>query len=77
MHAKKTRDRKKHFLEMSEKIIVEMEKEANSLRNYLFSLNLISPEEVEVSRQRVLASKIEIEHLKVSLNPIFVFLMYF
>ncbi len=68
MHAKKTRDRKKQFLEMSEKIITEMEKESTSLRTYLLSLNLITEEEFEQSKQRLLESKLEIEHLKVSVT---------
>ena len=66
MHAKKTRDRKKHFLGMSEKIITEMETEASAMRNYLRSLNLISEEECRQSQQRALECQQEIANLKVS-----------
>lgn len=65
MHAKKTRDRKKLFLEMSEKIIGEMEKEAKQLREYMLSMNLMTEEEFDRYRQRDLISKQEIENLKV------------
>jgi hypothetical protein len=35
MHAKKTRDRKKELLEISENVIIKMEKESFLLREYL------------------------------------------
>lgn len=35
MHAKKTRDRKKELLEISEVVIIKMEKESFLLREYL------------------------------------------
>ncbi len=43
MHAKRTRDRKKHFFELSDKIISEMEAEVKKLRDYLISLNIPIP----------------------------------
>lgn len=45
IHAKKTRDRKKVFLENSEHTIVEMEKDARLLREYLLNKNLITSAE--------------------------------
>lgn len=65
MHAKKTRDRKKQFLEMSENIIAEMEAEAKAMRSYLLSLNLISEEDCALSLRREMESKEEIAKLKV------------
>lgn len=65
MHAKKTRDRKKQFLEMSENIIAEMEAEAKAMRSYLLSLNLISEEYCALSLRREMESKEEIAKLKV------------
>lgn len=35
MHAKKTRDRKKELLEISENVIIKMERESFLLREYL------------------------------------------
>jgi hypothetical protein len=46
MHAKKTRDRKKHFFELSDKIITEMENEVKQLREYLASMNVPIPEDI-------------------------------
>lgn len=64
MHAKKTRDRKKQFLEMSEKVISEMESEAFAMRKYLRSLNLITDEEISQSLLRDSESKMAIEQMK-------------
>lgn len=64
MHAKKTRDRKKQFLEMSEKVISEMEAEAVTMRQYLRSLDLISDVEINMSIERDKQSKITIEQMK-------------
>ncbi len=47
IHAKKTRDKKKLFLESSEKVIENLEKDVQLLRNYMLSCNLISKKEVE------------------------------
>lgn len=68
MHAKKTRDRKKFFLETSEKIINEMEKEAHQLREYLLKLGVISEEECKKLQLRELEAKKELASLKVSSN---------
>jgi hypothetical protein len=52
MHAKKTRERNKNFFELSEKIIVEMTKEANLLRSYLLSISMIDKAFVEKAIER-------------------------
>jgi len=62
MHAKKTRDRKKQFLELSEKIISEMETEAQQLREYMLSMNLMTEEEYVAYRERDIQSKLEIKN---------------
>ena len=67
MHAKRTRDRKKQLLEVSESIIGEMENESHSLREYLVSLKLISVEEAEKSEERACESKKERAALKVTI----------
>lgn len=64
MHAKKTRDRKKQFLEISEKVISEMEAEALAMRHYLRSLNLISEQEMAEYIERDNRSKRAIEQMK-------------
>jgi SOS-response transcriptional repressor LexA len=64
MHAKKTRDRKKQFLEVSEKVISEMEAEALAMRQYLRSLNLISEQEMAEYIERDNRSKRAIEQMK-------------
>ena len=66
MHAKRTRDRKKQLLEVSESMISEMENESHSLREYLVSLKLISVEEAEKSEERANESKKELAALKVN-----------
>ena len=45
MHAKRTRDRKKMFLEASEQIINRMEKESLLLREYLVSIEAMTEAE--------------------------------
>ena len=67
MHAKRTRDRKKQLLEVSESMIGEMENESHALREYLVSLKLISVEEAEKSEERATESKKELAALKVIL----------
>lgn len=49
MHAKRTRDRKKMFFEISEKIIVNMERETKILRDYLVSINVITADQAQES----------------------------
>lgn len=64
MHAKKTRDRKKCFLEASEKFIADMEAEAKILRTYLRSLKVISEEEIVELNERDEQSRKELAILK-------------
>jgi len=64
MHAKRTRDKKKLFLEASEQIIYEMETESRLLREYLVSVKLISVEDSAQSEQRTIQSKKELALLK-------------
>lgn len=64
MHAKRTRDKKKMFLEASEQIISEMENESRVLREYLVSAKLISVEYCAESEQRAMQSKKELALLK-------------
>lgn len=73
MHAKKTRDRKKFFLDMSEKIISEMENESKALREYLRSLNMITEEECSLFHARDLQSQQELAHLKVITPSLMIF----
>ena len=64
MHAKRTRDKKKLFLEASEQVIYEMETESRLLREYLVSVKLISVEDSAQSEQRTIQSKKELAMLK-------------
>lgn len=64
MHAKRTRDRKKYFLEASERIIVDMGAEVVAMRNYLVSINVLSPEDVAKSQERDIASRKQLALLK-------------
>lgn len=64
IHAKKTRDRKRNFLSVSEKIIEELENEEKSLKGYLLSLKLISNEEFEESIQKAYNFHESINQLK-------------
>ena len=64
MHAKRTRDKKKMFLEASEQIISEMENESRLLREYLVSAKLISVEYCAQSEHRAMQSKKELALLK-------------
>lgn len=68
MHAKRTRDRKKQLLELSESMIGNMESESHALREYLVSLKLLSVEEAEKSEERATESKKELAALKVNIN---------
>lgn len=65
MHAKKTRDRKKFYLEMSDKIISEMEAESKSLRQYLREIGMISEEDYQQRTLKDLKAKQEIDNMKV------------
>jgi hypothetical protein len=67
MHAKKTRDRKKFFLEMSDKIISEMETESKALRDYLRTIGVLSEEEYQQRTLIDLKAREEIDNLKVCL----------
>lgn len=65
MHAKKTREKKKNFLESSEKMILEMEKESRILRAYLYKLNLVTDDEMQAAKLRESQSKQQLDNLKV------------
>ena len=65
MHAKRTRDRKKMLVEISEQMITKMENEARCLRDYLVSVKLMSVEESRASEERSVASQKELAQLKV------------
>jgi hypothetical protein len=67
VHAKKTRDRKKQLLEVSEKLVTEMEEEAHLLRDYLFSMQLLTEEDVSKCNLRDQQSQQEIAALKVNI----------
>jgi hypothetical protein len=64
MHAKKTRDRKKKFFELSEKIIVNMENEAKILRYYLLSINVLTAEQVALSEKTDQQFRISLAKIK-------------
>lgn len=51
MHAKKNRDRKKAFFELSEKTILDLELESKMLRNYLVGIQALSQEDASASEQ--------------------------
>lgn len=67
IHAKKTRDRKKQFLETGESIIEEMVTEGKVLREYLISLNMLSPNETFNAAKRQELYRSEMSRLKVIL----------
>jgi hypothetical protein len=69
MHAKRTRDRKKQLVEVSEAMIGQMENESHALREYLVSLKLLSVEEAEKSKERASESQKELAALKVHATP--------
>eukprot|EP01031_Cornospumella_fuschlensis_P017227 gene17227-21063_t len=64
MHAKKTRDRKKFFLEMSGKIIMEMEKESQQLRSYLISTGVLREEDMAKYKDREMQFRREMMELR-------------
>jgi len=57
MHAKRTRDRKKNFLEASEQIIADMESEIIAMRNYLLSIKVLTSDDLSKSAERDLLAK--------------------
>lgn len=65
MHAKKTRDRKKFFLEISNKLIEDMESEARKLRGYLLALEFISEEDVNRAQLRDQQARAELNSFMV------------
>ena len=68
MHAKRTRDRKKYFLEVSERTIVDLEQEVQAMRNYLVSIKLLSAEDAAKSKERDSQSKRQLALLKGTLT---------
>merc|ERR1719197_2330150 len=69
MHAKRTRDRKKMLFEISEKVITNMENEVSILRNYLVSVNMMSPEEHKIGEDRDKNSRMSLAMLKNGGDP--------
>ena len=67
VHAKRTRDRKKMFLEASEHIINRMEHECFSLREYLVSIEAMSLHEAEKGNENDRLKRLEI--LRLSMSP--------
>ena len=65
MHAKKTRDKKKTQFDLNEQVIQELEKETRVLRDYLVSINIMSPEEASISERHDQAAKAELAMFKV------------
>ena len=65
MHAKKTRDRKKFFMESSDRMLSEMQHEASVLREYLRRLGVLSAEEVLRATLRDAEAEQEIASFKV------------
>jgi len=57
MHAKRTRDRKKNFLEASEHIIADMESEIIAMRNYLLSIKVLTSDDLSKSAERDILAK--------------------
>lgn len=66
IHAKKTRDKKKIFLESSEKIILSLEADVTTLREYLLQFNLITMKEVERLGEQDRMANLELAALKES-----------
>jgi hypothetical protein len=66
IHAKKTRDKKKIFLESSEKIICSLEQDVHTLREYLLQFNLISAEEVARLTEKDRLARAQLQTLKES-----------
>jgi hypothetical protein len=66
IHAKKTRDKKKIFLESSEKIICSLEQDVHTLREYLVEFNLMSTEEAAHLHEKDRLARAQLETLKES-----------
>lgn len=64
MHAKRTRDRKKLFFEISEKVISKMEAEAKILRDYLVSVKMMTAEEAKARADRDKTARLSLAMLK-------------
>lgn len=64
LHAKKTRDRKKWFLEASERTIADMEKEVQAIRSYLVSIKVLNAHDVARSKERDSLSRRQLALLK-------------
>ena len=64
MHAKRTRDRKKLFFEISETVISKMEAEVKVLRDYLVSVNMMSTEEAKARTDRDRTARLSLAMLK-------------
>jgi len=64
MHAKRTRDRKKLFFEISEKVITNMEKENKILRNYLVAINVMKPEYATMCEENDRKARLSLASLK-------------
>ena len=64
MHAKRTRDRKKMFFEMSEKTILNLENETNILRDYLVAINVISIAQAAVCEEYNRECRVTLMRLK-------------
>ena len=63
MHAKRTRDRKKMFLEASENVIHDMEEESSHLRKYLVDVGVMTVEASNNWRDRDMSRRYELAAL--------------
>ena len=64
IHAKKTRDKKKIFLEASEKAIQRLESDVQTLREYLLQFNMMSTQELSMLIERDRIANQELSALK-------------
>jgi len=64
IHAKKTRDKKKVFLEASETMIRKLEDDVYALRDYLVKCNLLSTEELQNMLEKDRRAQIELASVK-------------
>lgn len=63
-HAKKTRDRKRYFMEISSTLIYEMEREAKIMREYLCSIGAMSMADVIAAEQHDIQCRLDIANSK-------------